>query len=173
MIERDHHQRLLATEDLEDLRLPLGVASGRTFVGDERSLSLRLYRSRGRIVGVVRFGDACAGPPGHAHGGVSSYVLDEAMAAAVFARGYAAAAMSLCFDLIRMTPLGTDLRVEANIVTLVDGIDPDRPAGATVGVESRLVSPDGKLLVSGTGSFRVLATRTWKSLLASADGRLR
>jgi len=105
---------------------PLRIEGGRgSFVsGDPEGDTLRVaYFQRqgdGHLVGRAWFGLGTQGPPGHAHGGSTAAVLDEAMGAAAWQAGHAVVAVNLDVDLMRMLPLGTDTRFDA-WVERVDG----------------------------------------------------
>jgi uncharacterized protein (TIGR00369 family) len=75
---------------------------------------------------VERHGDGCVvgrfflkqdhqGPPNHAHGGVVSAALDEAMALVLHAEGIVAVSRRLEVDFLEPAPVGTFVRVEARI----------------------------------------------------------
>ena len=97
-----------------------------------------------RLVGRVWFGPGTEGPPGHAHGGSISAVLDEAMGAAAWHDGHPVVAANLSVDFRAMVPLGTDATFETWI-TQVDG--------RKVRTRSTLVGPDGTVFAEGTGLY--------------------
>ena len=71
----------------EAFKLPFQIGSGRSFLPDKKgqaNLRMAFFRRKedGALVGRVWFGLAVEGPPGFVHGGVSAYVLDEAMGSA-------------------------------------------------------------------------------------------
>jgi uncharacterized protein (TIGR00369 family) len=88
--------------------------------------------------------DAQQGPPGHAHGGASAAILDEAMGLVVWAAGLKVAAVNIEINYHRPLPLNLPLTLEAR-VTEHDG----RKAFSTG--EIRL--PDGTIAVSGRGIY--------------------
>lgn len=55
------------------------------------------------------------GPPGHAHGGASAAILDEAMGLVVWAAGYQVAAVNLEINYHKPLPLNRPLNLEARI----------------------------------------------------------
>jgi len=55
------------------------------------------------------------GPPGHAHGGASAAILDEAMGLVVWAAGYKVAAVNLEINYHKPLPLNQPLTLEARI----------------------------------------------------------
>jgi len=134
--------------DWEEFHLPFDIGSGRSmFVETERGPTIRMgffrRRSDGALVGRIWFGEATFGPPGFVHGGVVSYVLDEAMGSCAWSAGYPTIAANLSVDFVEMTPLGEDCLVEAKIVDL-------QPK--TIVVESTLSLGD-QTLVRGRGLF--------------------
>lgn len=99
--------------------------------------------------GLVLFTDfvftvAQQGPPGHAHGGASAAVLDEAMGSVCWQSGLQVLLANLNLDYCLPVPLDTPLRVEA----WVDGRN-----GRKAFAKSQLVLPRGKTAVSGTGLY--------------------
>lgn len=84
------------------------------------------------------------GPPGHAHGGASAAILDEAMGAAVWRSGFNVAVVNLEINYKRPLPLGQPLKLEARFTERKE-----RKIYATG--EIRL--PDGTIAVSGTGIY--------------------
>lgn len=146
-------------------RLPLDIgrrsllasgAAGRLF-------TLRFFeRERDRaLVGFVRFEPPCAGPPGHVHGGVTALVLDEAMGAATWLKGYRAVAGRLEFDYHEMVPIGPVIEVEAR-------------ARATSGRRVRVTCSlrrGKKTFVKGTGVFVRLSDDVIEHLLGKERGK--
>ena len=84
------------------------------------------------------------GPPGHAHGGASAAILDEAMGAAVWRSGFNVAVVNLEINYKRPLPLGQLLKLEARFTERVD-----KKIHATG--EIRL--PDGTIAVSRSGIY--------------------
>lgn len=107
--------------DWENFYLPFTIGSGRSFVGTPGS-SMRLaffkHRLTSDLVGMVWFGNLIEGPPGHVHGGVSSYVLDEAMGSACWLKGYPCVAKSIAVSFLHMTPIGVDLHIHAHVISV-------------------------------------------------------
>jgi uncharacterized protein (TIGR00369 family) len=91
-----------------------------------------------------RLDQAQQGPPGHAHGGASAAILDEAMGAAVWRSGFNVAVVNLEINYKRPLPLGQPLKLEARFTERKE-----RKIYATG--EIRL--PDGTIAVSGTGIY--------------------
>lgn len=58
------------------------------------------------------------GPPGHAHGGASAAILDEAMGLVVWAAGHKVAAVNLEINYHKPLPLNQPLTLEARITQM-------------------------------------------------------
>ncbi len=134
--------------DWEPFHLPFDIGSGRSlFVETEAgpTIRMRFYKraADGALVGYVWFGEATFGPPGFAHGGVVSFVLDEAMGSAGWLAGYPVVAANLNIDFLEMTPLGRHCLIEATVGEV--------QANKLI-VEATL-SLDGQELVRGRGVF--------------------
>ena len=104
--------------DWEEFTLPFEIGSGRSMFVETPNgptIRMRFFRSSsdGALVGRVWFGSVTFGPPGFVHGGLVSYVLDEAMGTCVWLEGYPSVAANLNFDFVEMTPLQEDCLVEA------------------------------------------------------------
>jgi uncharacterized protein (TIGR00369 family) len=72
----------------------------------------------GSIEAEMVFTEAHQGPPGHAHGGASAAVLDEAMGAAVWRAGYSAASVNLEINYSKPIPLGQKVSIIARITDI-------------------------------------------------------
>ena len=84
------------------------------------------------------------GPPGYAHGGVLAAALDEAMALVLLAEGTPALTARLEVDLLAPAPVGTFVRVEAEL----------EPSDArTLRLRARARSEDGDELAVARGVF--------------------
>lgn len=92
------------------------------------------------LVGRAWFGPETQGPPGHAHGGAVSAVMDEALGAAAWADGHHVVVARLSVDFRAMVPLGTDATFEAWV---------ERVDGRKVHTRGRLLAADGHLLAEG------------------------
>ena len=105
-------------------------------------LRVAYFRREGdkRLVGRAWFGPDTQGPPGHAHGGAVSAVMDEALGAAAWAEGHHIVVARLCVDFRAMVPLGTDAAFEAWVETV---------EGRKVTTRGRLTAPDGSVLAEG------------------------
>lgn len=101
-------------------------------------------REDGSVIGEVTLTVEQQGPPGHAHGGASTALLDEAMGAAVWQAGFMVVAVHLSVDFQRPLPLG----VPVQVVGAVSGKD-----GRKVNTWGEIRLPDGGVAVSCTGIF--------------------
>ena len=102
-----------------------------------------------RLLGRAWFGPETQGPPGHAHGGAVSAVMDEALGAAAWADGHHVVVARLSVDFRAMVPLGTDATFE----TWVERVD-----GRKVHTRGRLLAADGQLLAEGQALCVVLGS---------------
>jgi acyl-coenzyme A thioesterase PaaI-like protein len=100
------------------------------------------------LYGRAWFGPETQGPPGHAHGGAVSAVMDEALGAASWAEGHPVVVARLCVDFRAMVPLGTDAIFETRVVHV---------SGRKVTTRGRLLSPEGVLLAEGEALCVMLA----------------
>ncbi len=96
------------------------------------------------IFADFQFTLAQQGPPGHAHGGASASVIDEAMGASVWQSGYRALLAHYELDYKLPVPLNTPVRVEA----WVEKVD-----GRKVYARGRLLLVDGQVAVEGAGLY--------------------
>ena len=92
------------------------------------------------LYGRAWFGPDTQGPPGHAHGGAVSAVMDEALGAVAWAEGHPVVVARLSVDFRAMVPLGTDAVFESRVVSV---------HGRKVTTRGRLTTPDGLLLAEG------------------------
>jgi len=88
--------------------------------------------------------DAQQGPPGHAHGGASAAILDEAMGVAVWAAGLRVVAVNLKIDYRRPVPLGQRVAVRARI---------SRHNKRKAWTRGEIVLQDGTVAVEGRGIY--------------------
>jgi acyl-coenzyme A thioesterase PaaI-like protein len=84
------------------------------------------------------------GPEGYAHGGVLGAALDEAMALVLRARGALALTARLEVDLLAPAPVGTFVRVEANLEASDEG---------KLHLRASATGDDGKELARARGIF--------------------
>ena len=92
------------------------------------------------LVGRAWFGPESEGPPGHAHGGAMSAVLDEVLGGAAWAAGHPIVVGRLSVDFRAMIPLGTDTFFEGWVEKVV---------GRKVYTRGRMTGDDGTLYVEG------------------------
>ncbi|MBI5354175.1 MAG: PaaI family thioesterase [Chloroflexi bacterium] len=100
----------------------------------------------GVLTSEFTLGEAQQGPPGHAHGGASAAILDEAMGLVVWAAGLKVAAVNLEINYHKPLPLHLPLTFEARI-TQKD----ERKIFST----GEIKLPDGTIAVSGRGIYVV------------------
>ena len=86
------------------------------------------------------------GPPGHAHGGASAAILDEAMGLVVWAAGHSVAAVHIEINYHKPLPLHQPLNLEARIVQV------ENRKIFSVG---EIKFTDGAVAVSGHGIYVV------------------
>jgi acyl-coenzyme A thioesterase PaaI-like protein len=143
-------------------KLPLKIGSGRNFTPGESGIRMAFYQDSQdkHVAGRVWFGEGIEGPPHHVHGGVSAYVLDEAMGSACWLSGYAVVAATLEFNYLNMTPIGVDLLVEARVM---------RVEGREVFVDSRILDDSGKVYTEARGRFFRLQKPRLVKLLAQEN----
>jgi uncharacterized protein (TIGR00369 family) len=80
------------------------------------SIGLTWYvDEEGVLTSAFTLNEAQQGPPGHAHGGASAAILDEAMGLVVWAAGHKVAAVNLEINYHKPLPLNQPLILEARI----------------------------------------------------------
>jgi len=114
------------------------------------------------LVGRAWFGPETQGPPGHAHGGAVSAVMDEALGAACWAEGHPVVVARLCVDFRAMVPLNTDAVFESWVVGV---------SGRKVTSRGRLLSADGELLAEGEALCVKLADEHFEKFKAVRAAR--
>ncbi len=100
----------------------------------------------GVLTSEFTLNEAQQGPPGHAHGGASAAILDEAMGLVVWAAGLKVAAVNLEINYHKPLPLRQALTLEARI-TQRD----DRKTFSA----GEIKLADGSVCVSGRGIYVV------------------
>ncbi|MDF1504909.1 PaaI family thioesterase [Roseisolibacter sp. H3M3-2] len=135
----------------------IAAFAARSYVsGDPEGEGLRVrYEARGagtraELGATAWFGPRTQGPPGHAHGGSTAALLDEAMGLAVWLAHTSALAAHIEVDFRAPVPLGVTARVETAVVAA-----DERKASVT----ARLVGPGGELLAESRGVFVLVAER--------------
>ena len=95
---------------------------------------------------VVRawFGPGTKGPPGHAHGGSITALLDEVMGACAWHSGHKVLAARLTVHFRRPLPLGSIVMVEGWI---------ERASGRKIITMSHLKNKDGQVVADADGLF--------------------
>ena len=126
-----------------------------------RRLRVRYFRrvSDGALVGRVWFGPGTQGPPGHAHGGATAALLDEAMGFCCWLAGHRVVAAHLEIDFRRMIPLGAVATLEAAV---------EEVEGRKVRPRARLLLAGGAIAAESTGVFLELAADQLELLAAQA-----
>ena len=110
-------------------------------------MGLHLYADQsGHVRGSLVIDNSKQGPPGYAHGGSLTALLDETMGAAAWSMGFRCVAAKLQFDLLRGVPLGVEVTVAAH-VTEVDG--------RKVYTAGQILLADGLIAVEAKGLFIV------------------
>jgi acyl-coenzyme A thioesterase PaaI-like protein len=131
----------------------------RTFTADEYSSDRILIRyfleDDGRLLAQVRFGPRSEGAPGFVHGGGLLTVLDEAMGAACWQRGWTVMTVRLSTTFRLPVPVGAELTAETEIL---------RDRRRTVDVAGRLVDRGGRVYVEAEGSFARLPPDRLKAI---------
>lgn len=142
----------------QPVKLPFKIGSGRDF--PKTALRMQFFKNKdASLSGEVWFGKPMEGPPGHVHGGVSAYVLDEAMGSAAWVKGYPSVAREIQVKFLEMTPQGQDLQLEA-MVTKVDK--------KSVTVYAKIFDKK-KIYSESTGTFHRVARKLVAGFLQSAD----
>ncbi len=98
--------------------------------------------------------EAQQGPPGHAHGGASAAILDEAMGLVVWAAGHKVAAVNIEINYHKPLPLHQPLTLEAKITQI------DERKIFSVG---EILLADSTVAVSGRGIY-VVAPKLFESV---------
>lgn len=111
---------IIKEDHWDELNLPFDIGSGRSmFVETESGPTLRMKFFKNTkdssFFGRVWFAEAAYGPPGHAHGGITAFVLDEAMGSCAWMNGYPCMAANLEIDFRKMVPIHEDITVECSI----------------------------------------------------------
>jgi len=96
------------------------------------------------VVGKAWFGQMTEGPPGHAHGGSVSALLDEAMGFSGWLAGYSVVAAKLTVNFRQMVPLGKEVQFEAH----VEGVE-----GRKVTTRGQLTDGQGTVYADADGLF--------------------
>ncbi|MDI6768724.1 MAG: PaaI family thioesterase [Anaerolineales bacterium] len=109
------------------------------------SIGLAWYvDENGTILSEFSLTEAQQGLPGHAHGGASAAILDEAMGAVVWLAGHRVAAVNLEINYRRPLPLGQQFKVEAHLAG---------QEGRKVFASGEIRLQDETIAVSGRGIY--------------------
>lgn len=150
-----------------ELTLPSHLGFRPNFVtgqNDSDRLRVRYFRRRSdqRVVGKAWFGPGAQGPPGHAHGGSISALLDEAMGLAGWVEGYSVVAARITINFREMLPLGREVQFESWV---------DRVDGKKVLTRSRLFDADGTLFGDGSGLLVIIDTERFRHIVEPDTGQ--
>jgi acyl-coenzyme A thioesterase PaaI-like protein len=135
--------------DWKELNLPASYGDGRSFVmgdnsGDRLTVRYFVRESDNRFFAKIYFGSATQGPPGYAHGGSISAVLDEAMGFAAWIAGQTVVAAKLNINYKKMLPLKTVATIEA----WVDSIK-----GRKIITKSKIYDDNGTIFSKSEGLY--------------------
>lgn len=92
--------------------LPESIVSGRL---NPLGVGLRIAREGEEVVGRVQLGPAHEGPPGRAHGGIVSAMVDEAMTYVLGVVGAFGYTGRLSITFLAPTPVGEELELRARL----------------------------------------------------------
>ncbi len=124
------------------------VDDGRCFVcGPDNAAGLQLKFERtgeGAVAARTSLRQEFQGWRGIAHGGIAMALLDEAMAHAAGAAGYRGLTGSITARFRKPVPLGVPLSIEGRLKWRRRNV---------LGLQARLSTQDGTLLIEGEGSF--------------------
>jgi uncharacterized protein (TIGR00369 family) len=117
------------------------------------SIGITWFIEDGVMTSEFTLSEAQQGPPGHAHGGASAAILDEAMGLVVWAAGHKVAAVNLEINYHKPLPLNQPLTLEARISQAgerkISSAGEIRLADSTVAVSGRgIYVPAPKLFES-------------------------
>ncbi|MBN2500409.1 MAG: PaaI family thioesterase [Anaerolineales bacterium] len=109
------------------------------------SMGIRWYvNAAGEIHTKVTLTEAQQGPPGHAHGGATAAILDEAMGAAVWSAGHRVLSVNLNIDYKAPVPLDKEVEITARI---------SGKGERSVHTTAELCLANGKVAVNGRGIY--------------------
>ena len=107
-----------------EFHLPFGIGTGRSpYFSGKRGIFIRMKffatkseeETHDRIIGRIFFGPGSHGPPGHAHGGMVAYVMDECLGTCAWHNNHPCVAAHLELDYREPVPQHEDLEIEAEI----------------------------------------------------------
>ncbi len=142
---------------------PIAFGPRPTFVtgGDDTDrLRVRYYLQPkdGHLVGKAWFGPGAQGPPGHAHGGSISALLDEAMGSSAWIEGLTVVAAEITIKFVEMLPLGQEVLFEAWV---------EKVKGRKVTTAGQVVGMDGTIYGKGSGLFIVIDVEKFKEIIGN------
>lgn len=128
---------------------PFPVMHDKTYLSQSTNLNkLRIaYFKRlkdGALMGRVWFGPEAEGPPGHAHGGSTLAVLDEALGAAAWIAGHPCITVRLTTEFRKAIPLKTDAYIEAKV---------EKAGRKKIICHGKLVDEKGTVFARAEGEF--------------------
>ncbi len=117
-------------------------------LGDRIRVRYFVHTKDHRLMCKAWFGPGSQGPPGHAHGGSISALMDEAMGFAAWVAGNMVLAAKLTINFRNMVPVNSISTCEAWVEDI---------QGRKVSTRSRLFSHDGTTCSDGTALFLKLS----------------
>ncbi|MDX9724263.1 MAG: PaaI family thioesterase [Myxococcota bacterium] len=130
---------------------PMGFAHALPrFVAGDRNperIDVRYQWVDGRVEGEAQLGPLAAGPPGHAHGGAITSLLDEAMGYAAWIVAGIVLTARIEVDFLRPVRLPTSVRVLASV---------SEHSGRKVTTEGSLLDQNGMVLARSRAVFVLL-----------------
>ncbi len=112
--------------------------------GDRIRVRYFVHGEERRLMCKAWFGQGSQGPPGHAHGGSISALLDESMGFAAWVAGHMVVAAHLNINFRKMVPIDELSTCEAWV---------EEVQGRKITTRSRLFSQDGVTCSDGTALF--------------------
>ncbi len=103
-------------------------------------------KEKGIITGKITLTEKQQGPPGHAHGGATAALVDDAMGTSVWQAGYTVVAVNLNVDYKKGVPLGQEIQVNGQ----VESVDEE---GKVVQAKAEIRLQDGEIAVTATGTY--------------------
>jgi len=140
---------LSAEKGWTELKIPDTYGIGKSFItGDKNSdrIRVRYFKkdSDNSFIARIWFGPSTEGPPGFVHGGSMAAVLDEAMGASIWIKGYTAVSANLTVQYQKMLPLNTITTIEAKVTSI---------KGSKIITEGRIYDKTGTLYTKSEGLF--------------------
>ncbi len=146
--------------DFEEIQLPYSIGSERALYSKPENpkglyLKLFVHKADRNILGEVIFGPLVEGPPGHAHGGVAAFVMDEAMGTACWVSGFQVVAREIRVQFQNMIPQGEKLIVNSGVRTVEE---------KNVETYGEIRTEEGVICVTGHGRFHILSDEQLEKL---------